>query len=131
MKTNFQIGDKVFDYQYGWGEVKDVHRNTNVFVEFKGTEQWYVGGSRFDGSGYLPQPTLSLTEYTLEGFSQERPINYNDYIGKWGLFWDDGSESRLISRLKHFYDRRFQTKKGGWYDKFKPLSEEQIKILEL
>ena len=32
---------------------------------------------------------LSFAEYGFDDrFSQERPINYEEYVGKWGVFWD-------------------------------------------
>lgn len=130
MKTIFKEGDKVFDHLLGWGEVTEVdlalHHSVNV--------QYEKAIIRYTKDGRLSKdfhPTLSFTEYTLEGFSQKRPINYNDFIGKWGVFWDDGDGCRVFDILKHFYDRSFQAEQDIWYDNFKPLTDEQIKALEL
>lgn len=129
METVFKIGDKVFDYNYGWGEVVKFVDFGFFIVKFKDRNVGY------DPNGGRPNsnvPILSFTEYTLQGFSQERPIDYNDYIGKWGKFWrDDADEYRLISKLRRFDGKVFQTDNGTWFPNFKPLTEEQIKILDL
>jgi hypothetical protein len=68
----FKVGDRVFDALYGWGEVIncDGYGSFPVIVYFdKGNKSWYT----LDGRVYLESnPTLSFTEYTLEGFSQQR-----------------------------------------------------------
>jgi hypothetical protein len=75
METIFKVGDKVFDYTCGWGEVNRVDFNVESFwpvgviFESENTEAY-----TFDGRYYSTQAkTLSFTEYTLKGFSQERP----------------------------------------------------------
>jgi hypothetical protein len=58
----FKKGDKVYDHAYGWGEVLDTFGRGNVEIIVK------------DGkAAFLSEATLSFTEYTLNGFSQERP----------------------------------------------------------
>lgn len=133
MKTIFKPGDRVFDIQYGWGEVERNDSYALIVVKFqKGSKFYKQNGCR--PNSYLP--TLSFTEYTLEGLSHERPINYKDYIGKFGKFWNNewGKGKYVVDILLR--DRidgygLFQSRNGGWYDNFKPLSEEQIKMLEL
>ena len=66
METIFKVGDKVFDYTYGWGIVDDINHIT-VRVKFDS-----ISGNQVLFWGILLK-TLSFTEYTLEGFSQERP----------------------------------------------------------
>lgn len=69
METNkniFKAGDKVFDYTYGWGVVDEAN-DINARVKFDSSSNntvLYWG---------IFLKTLSFTEYTLEGFSQERP----------------------------------------------------------
>ena len=79
-------------------------------------------------------PTLSFTEYGLNNkFTQKRPINYNDYIGKWGKFWNDNPKYFTIGILKGYEQdghKPFQSVSLD-FQKFKPLTEEQVKILEL
>lgn len=129
MKAIFKVGDKVFDYNYGWGEVAKFDGFDLLIVKFKDRNVGYETNGCRPGSQL---PILSFTEYTLEGFSQERPINYEDYIGKWGKFWrDEGEEYWVIRRLKNFKEGSFESENSSWYNNFKPLTEEQIKILEL
>ncbi len=75
MKTNFKVGDKVFHLQHGWGEVTiiDTEESYPITVCFNNNEM-----CRFTKEGRVNSwektPTLSFTEYTLQGFTQERPI---------------------------------------------------------
>jgi hypothetical protein len=75
MKQIFKAGDKVFDIRYGWGLVVSVNMLTDywpVEVLFDGKEE-LLEEYTFDGRAYINyEPILSFTEYTLEGFSQER-----------------------------------------------------------
>jgi hypothetical protein len=66
METIFKKGDKVFDYTYGWGIVDDIDDFT-VRVKFDS-----ISNNTVLFWGILLK-TLSFTEYTLEGFSQEQP----------------------------------------------------------
>jgi len=137
-KQIFKKGDRVFDIRFGWGTVKEVldtsYHNYPIIVFFDniGNVITYASDGSF-GAG-MPQ-MLSFTEYTLQGFTQERPpINYNDYIGKWGVFWDRRCNGYYISKLKGLdVNNRFtefiDSDSGKW-DKFRPLTEEQIKILK-
>jgi hypothetical protein len=74
MKTIFKVGDKVFDYQFGWGEVLAISGTDHpIRVIYDSIESGYFyskDGKFRDNSIF---PTLSFTEYTLKGFSQDRP----------------------------------------------------------
>ena len=63
MKDIFKEGDRVFHIQHGWGTIRAVLSDMYVFD--KGDEN--LGFPKDNNK------TLSFTEYTLEGFSQERP----------------------------------------------------------
>ena len=71
-QTIFEVGDRVFDYRFGWGEVVNISELDKypIFIRFRLHSIWYTKDGRLDE--YAPK-TLSFTEYTLEGFSQERP----------------------------------------------------------
>ena len=75
METIFKEGDRVFHYHYGWGTVKSISNSDaseyHVAVSFDLSDKcWFT----YDGRElYLEKPSLSFTEYKLEGFSQERP----------------------------------------------------------
>lgn len=134
----FKLEDKVFDIRYGWGTVVEYDDN-----------DWYEIGVQFsnDGSEEITyyskygkvypddeHPMLSFTEYTLQGFSQERPINYRDYVGKWGKFWNDNEKHFVVGQLS-WYNENNDGKPYEFRDKdytfFKPFTEEQVKVLEL
>lgn len=73
METVFKVGDEVYDINYGWGKVKEAGKYSRhglqvVFGEF--TARYCSDGTLFS----CKNPTLSFTEYTLQGFTQERPI---------------------------------------------------------
>ena len=135
-KQTFEKGDRVFDIFYGWGTVKEVldtsYHNYPIIVFFDniGNVITYASDGSF-GAG-MPQ-MLSFTEYTLQGFSQERPVNYEEYVGKWGKFWDDNKERFIIGKLLYYSkdgDDPFESE-FNWFENFEPLTEEQIKVLGL
>lgn len=71
----FKKGDRVFCYQYGWGQITKIHSNNVEFpilVHFPNVDEdiSFTNDGEYDLNH---KPTLSFTEYTLEGFSQERP----------------------------------------------------------
>jgi len=77
MKTPFKVGDPVYCIIRGWGKVKSIVGEDEEFpvvVNF-GKDEFEFGTYTLDGRYFLEsEPTLSFTEYTLKGFSQERPI---------------------------------------------------------
>jgi hypothetical protein len=65
----FKEQDRVYHFLYGWGEVIKLLSNNNqswVRVQFDKQAKGFEDNFR---DGFL----LSFTEYTLEGFSQDRP----------------------------------------------------------
>ena len=93
MKTIFKVGDRVFDIRYGWGEVVEIDKDENttypVFVNFNNfIERYTLNGL---DKKINETPILSFTEYTLQGFSQERPKKEPE-IGSLCLFSDDEEE---------------------------------------
>ena len=78
----FKKGDKVFDISYGWGEVVRIDLSNKYPIEVKFikiTATYLLEGVEYLGINI----SLSFTEYTLEGFSQERPITFE----KGGMVW--------------------------------------------
>lgn len=134
MERNFEIGDKVFDIRYGWGEVEGFEVELgweNVEIRFDNSLISYTlsGPEDFDNELRL----LSFTEYTLNGFTKEKAIDYSKFIGKWGMFWSNkDKDERIISKLEGYDDRYFKsTTSITLYAYFKPLTDEQIKSLGL
>lgn len=140
-KQTFKVGDRVFDHRFGWGEVtyiytikkvKDVYNSFDCEVKF----DKYKDKKPFIYTTHGALTALSFTEYTLQGFTQEGPINYDDYVGKWGKFTDvSNNNDFVIGRLSSFKvsndETYFATESGDAYNTFEPLTEEQIKVLGL
>lgn len=137
-KQTFEKGDRVFDYLKGWGEI--VHTYSDNWEEVD--DNYTVCVVRFESSEeiihftkYLATKMLSFTEYTLQGFTQEKPVNYEEYIGKWGKFLDSDKDILLIGRLLGYDNTEngvypFENEFGN-YANFEPLTEEQVKVLGL
>ena len=66
MKETFKVGDRIFHIKYGWGVViEEINCHGNLKIAFdKEVPQW----------DWFDKSFISFTEYTLQGFSQERPI---------------------------------------------------------
>ena len=138
-KQIFKVGDRVFDIRYGWGTIKKYNANCTfpIGVQFDRENIQDLIHYLKSGKDYEIDDVglLSFTEYDLVngGFSQERPINYEDYMRKWGKFWNDNPEYFTIGILKGYEQgghKPFQSVSLD-FQNFKPLTDEQIKILEL
>ncbi len=71
-KETFKVGDRVFDYTWGWGTIRHININEIIEVEFDSKRFiTFLCDGRFSDCCAV---TLSFTEYTLQGFSQERPV---------------------------------------------------------
>lgn len=134
-KNIFKVGDKVYDIRFGWGEVVAItaDRSYPVEVDFNGGEETYT----YTGQYIIEHvtPLLSLTEYTLQGFSQERPFNPQDCVGKWCLTWDNEkiNNSRIINEIIEIdhSDSTFKDSDGVFWNNAKPLTEKQLKAFNL
>ena len=138
MGTIFKVGDRVFDIRFGWGTVKHIQEDVssyfpvNVLFDNDKSQNLKFYSSELDGEKYIN--LLSFTEYTLQGFSQRRPIDYEERIGKWGRFFDKNELHLAIDKLVDYHgssaDAPFESR-FAHYSNFEPLTEEQIKILNL
>lgn len=98
-KQIFKVGDKVFHYSYGWGEIIELLGIDNdLKIRFK--EQTYA----FIGYDYI-----SFTEYTLQGFSQERPIELPE-VGELCLVRDVDTQGWQVREFSHFLNGRYYTR---------------------
>ena len=136
-KQTFEKGDRVFDYIKGWGEI--IHTYSDNWEEVD--DNYTVCVVKFDSSKeivhftkYLATKMLSFTEYTLQGFTKEKPVNYEEYVGKWGRFFDKNEIHIAIDKLVDYHgssaDAPFESR-FAHYSNFEPLTEEQIKVLGL
>lgn len=108
MIPDFKIGDRVFDIHYGWGTIttkREAFEDPNyiwvVTFENGDTDDYTIEGKYNITTRYR---SLSFTEYDLVngGFSQERKINYHDYVGKWGKFSNSETDTVVISKLQEY-----------------------------
>lgn len=141
-KQIFKVGDRVYDFYYGWGTItakREDFENTD-YIWVVTFENGYIEDYTIEGKYEITDKfrSLSFTEYDFVkgGFSQERQINYHDYIGKWGKFWN-GSSKVVIDTLAEIKDGKygrvvFNPRVTSIYcDNFEPLTDEQLKVLNL
>lgn len=110
MENIFKQGDRVFDIRYGWGVVEEVI--TAVVVKFDSCVM--------DRNHYWGRllGVLSFTEYTLEGFSQERPEelpNKGDIVWVRGEFPDDWTIGHFIKKDNDKYYISYSPSLNGWH----------------
>ena len=143
-KQIFKVGDRVFDVRYGWGKVTNYYdlRLYPIGVQFDEDDSQEVIFYSKDGKTSLGdnKPLLSFEEYTLQGFTQEKLIDYTEYEGKWGKFYnneDSLNKSIEISMLEKIEYKKIDGVKfasiatSTYYDNFTPLSDEQLEMLGL
>ena len=130
----------MFDIFYGWGEVINTITDDSELEEYpirvnfpkKGVILSYMKDGKFEANDNFPR--LSLAEYTLQGFSQERPINYEVYIGKWGRFFDKNETHISIDKLVDYHGSSVEApfeSRFAYYSNFEPLTKEQVEILKI
>lgn len=118
-KTIFKVGDRVFDFIFGWGNIAGICDSLNypIMVNFDNlkheTKQFTLDGKYVYTN---KTPRLSFTEYNLVtgGFSQERPlpeIKYSQLVyvkreitHEWAMrffsHWDNGKPSCYLNQQK-------------------------------
>lgn len=141
-KQIFKIGDRVFDIRYGWGKVTNCEhlRLYPIGVQFDEDDSQEILFYSKDGKTNSGdnKPFLSFEEYDFDNrFTQERPINYEDYMRKWGKFWNNISDNIIIDVLDDLCEDCDGNVKfvpyeiNSHYDHFEPLTDEQLKVLGL
>ena len=107
-KSIFKKGDKVFDYRFGWGIVDFIVESSLYPMNVTFGE--YSDVYNLEGRAYKDLPiVLSFTEYTLDGFSQERPEEFpkkgqivwgrNEFPSEWhiGYFFEKRGDKYLMN----------------------------------
>jgi len=122
MRHNFKIGDKVFDYRHGWMVVEALSEQEDHKVEVITEKRCKDRHKTYFYYYEETLKTLSFTEYTLDGYSNERPVQEFE-IGSRGYFWDDLQfNSCLYSVLEKINDNdndyKFKSTKNGSYNHF-------------
>jgi len=116
-KENFKVGDRVFSIHYGWGEViKKIYNDDehDFDVAFKTKGKLAQVAYTKDGREYdFEQPTLSFTEYTLQGFTQERPIVLPE-VGELCLFRRCDTDKWFVGNFKKYKDGLYYSELHYW-----------------
>ena len=104
METVFKVGDRVYDIVWGWGVVTSYMGINNIEIKFDSNiYQTFRKDGRYADSS---KPTLSFTEYTLQGFTQKKPIVLPE-VGEDVLVFDEEDCSWVLKQFKEFnqYDK--------------------------
>jgi hypothetical protein len=112
METNFKVEDKVFHILYGWGTIQEIEDNI-IIIDFNGQK----------GYSFCDNNLLSFTEYTLEGFSQERPIILPE-VGELCLVRRCDTDNWFVDKFQKFEYGYYYCENNKW-EKIK-----RIKILD-
>lgn len=129
MKTEiFKVGDRVYHYKYGWGEVIKEVFECDVLVRYE-TENLIGDNFQYQVvERMLRFDLLSFTEYTLQGFSQERPIELPE-VGELCLVRDEDAETWKVRSFLFESGGAFYIKaRCGATDGYKQMK--RIKILD-
>ncbi len=130
-KEIFKVEDKVFHYGFGWGKIDFIDDEPNdypIIVVFNpGKEETFTLDGKFDLTDI--NPTLSLTEYTLEGFSQERPIELPE-VGELCLVRDTDNEDWTLRMFRNYHKCFFYTQETDDYFSRGYKQLKRIKILD-
>ena len=108
-ETVFKVGDKVYCILYGWGIVYKIDDDDSypVDVNFKLEGDMDTISYTCDGRLYSnTSPTLSFTEYTLDDFSQERPIELPE-VGEEIMVSDNGTIWKLATFINYHPTKAF------------------------
>ena len=112
----FEVGDKVYHIKYGWGVIEE-KKDDDILSRFDEYTVWNNSDNNL----------LSFTEYTFQGFSQERPPIELPEAGELCLVRNTKDAVWLV---RHFVEyihgdkRPFKTDVGYWRE------IKRIKILD-
>ena len=121
----------VFAYRFEY-EVDQEFKNSLEADEYFKRNEKYLEDVLIEELAVNPINKNNITKYEMIGAYTD----YSKYIGKLGRFWNKGQLPVVIDLL---YDCptdeggkvTFESEHGEEYDSFRPLTEEEIKILNL
>ena len=118
METIFKKGDRVFCYMFGgWGEVIEEYDNAKaIHCSFSDGNVYLTKDGRYLHLKGMPS-ILSFTEYTLEGFSQERPEelpNKGDIVWVRGVFPSHWQVGHFFAKDGIQYRVSMDANGSGW-----------------
>ena len=109
MDDVFKVGDRVYLYTLGWGTVTEV-LVLDIVINFDS-----INDTRYISGGLWK--LLSFTEYTLEGFSQERPEdlpNRGDIVWVRNEFPSEWKVGHFFKKLEELYYVSASPNTNGW-----------------
>lgn len=139
MNIDFEIGTKVFHIVYGWGRVTYQYtiqwEHPNVKDSDLVCQVRFKSGEDVHFTKQMVK-LLSTKEHTLNGQSLVPEIDYNKFIGQWGLFWDDDGykESFVLAKLGNYIedaDEPFEIEEGTSYEEFRTIPIEAVNLMKL
>ena len=88
MELEYKYGERVFDIRYGWGTVVKPMEECFITVKFDedGRDKCYDERTAVT--------LLSYEEYELNG---QCSVNYQKYVGQWGIFTDYRGEFENVA----------------------------------
>lgn len=130
METIYKVGDKVFHIDFGWGIIDYINDCKDdlfpIQVIFNEESYYFMLDGRF--YDYTGNKTLSFTEYTLQGFSQERLIELPE-VGDLCLVRDmDGEKWCVKEFYKYYPNDKYPYEVGDSKTRYKQMK--RIKILD-
>jgi hypothetical protein len=99
METVFKVGDRVYCALFGWGKIYKIYHYGNFPVKVVSENDGSLLGFSLNGCFFNDSsPILSFTEYTLQGFTQERPINLPE-VGELCLVSDGENRTWILKEF--------------------------------
>ena len=122
----------VFAYRFEY-EVDQEFKNSLEADEYFKRNEKYLEDVLIEELTVNPINKNNITKYEMIGAYTD----YSKYIGKLGRFWNKKEFPVIIDLLKDYHTDEggkttFEpTNDDGYFDSFRPLTEEEIKILNL
>ena len=106
-KTVFKVGDKVFSIHYGWGKIIGIDADSPYPVKVDFYKVSRLQTFLLNGSEIAKEvPTLSFTEYTLSGFSQERPMELPELCEEI-MVSNSGKTWKMVKFIRHLPEMEY------------------------